>query len=171
MCLSWCSPRPAWWAMWTSSLSWTPTSSTFLRSRSPYWRTKHPGWAKSAVRTLLWDAFLMKAFNICTVLYTYIQAVGLFFETTMFWSRKPYCLVLQDNLFVYSKKKKSAKMNWDILCIEPLSVSESCFSCLLQRQQWTDRSLSPSPTSSMPTVRGTASHCCMTSQKTSSSWT
>lgn len=61
MYLSWCCPRPAWWATWTSSLSWMPTSSTFLRSRSLYWRTKHPGWAKSAVRTLLWDLVFMKA--------------------------------------------------------------------------------------------------------------
>lgn len=74
MCLSWCCPRPAWWVMWTSSLSWMPTSSTFLRSRSLYWRTKHPGWAKSVVRTLLWDVLFMKAFNYCS-LYNTVHSV------------------------------------------------------------------------------------------------
>lgn len=64
-CLSWCCQRHAWWATWTSSLSSTPILSTFLRSRSPYWRTKHRGWAKSAVRTLyllLWQDFLFFLF-------------------------------------------------------------------------------------------------------------
>lgn len=78
------------------------------------------------------------------------------------------CLVLLNVLSVFPI---STKTNWKVLNMKPLSGSESCFSCLQQRQQWTDRSPSPSPMSSMSTGRETASLCCMTSQRTSSSWT
>lgn len=76
MCLSWCCPRPAWWVTWISSLSWMPTSSTFLRSRSLYWRTKHLGSAKSLVRSLLRDIFFIKSFNKCVPHHTLHMCVS-----------------------------------------------------------------------------------------------
>lgn len=65
----------------------------------------------------------------------------------------------------------SAKNNWVVFNMKPLSGSESCLSCLQQRQQWTDRSPSPSPLFFMSMGRETAGICCMTSQRISSSWT
>lgn len=113
MCLSWCCRKPAWWAMWILSLSWMPTSSTFLISRSLYWRTKHPGWAKSMVRTLLWHVSLRKYFNHANKpgrVYCFLHLQCFEKGYHVFFADK----VLEDVLFVFPV---SAKMNWDFLFV------------------------------------------------------